>query len=151
MNPGSTDEVWTLWHTRCTYSGGSRGVNRPSMSPVTCGCLEKSDSIWDTQCILIEDIMTSGDLAQGHSIAMDGNFERGSYGSSKTCKRIQISKQGKICAIIKVWQSQISNSCCDLEKRFKVKWLAWGKGHWLVCLFRWTYDLIDGFECNAVK
>jgi len=60
------------------------------------------DTICDTQCILIEDIMTSGDLVQGHSIAIAGDFERGPYDISKTCKRIQISKQGKICATIKV-------------------------------------------------
>jgi hypothetical protein len=46
--------------------------------------------------------MTSGDLAQGHSIAVASDFERGSYDISKMCKRIQISKQRKICATIKV-------------------------------------------------
>jgi hypothetical protein len=46
--------------------------------------------------------MISRDLAQGHSIAIACDFERGLYDISKMCKIIQISKQGKICATIKV-------------------------------------------------
>jgi len=35
----------------------------------------------------------------------------------------------KICATVKIWQSQFTNGCCDLEKWVKVKWFIWYEGH----------------------
>jgi len=82
----------------------------------------------------MENILTSVDLMQGHRDLVVDDFERGLCDDSKPCQNIPISMQGWICATIKVWSSQISIFCCDLENRFKVKWVACQERTWWGCL-----------------
>jgi len=61
----------------------------------------------------MENSLTSGDLMQGHIELAVGDFESALCDNSKLCQSIPIS----ICTPIKIWSSQNSIFCCDLEKR----------------------------------
>ena len=70
----------------------------------------------------VEDVLTSGDLTQGHNSLTVENVIDHTHtitNSLEICQLYQLGQNGP--HTLQKWQSQISNTCCDLGNKVKVK------------------------------